>query len=199
MFPVHLVLSFLPSSAGLPQTFNLAHDGQATDIPSTCSSCKWSQVTQYYGAHGNMKTEVSLGSHYAETQRSCDMMTLSPWSASHWFCDFWRSKSQVSKDVKLYNKMSMWVHCDKRVPHKTVGTIWGNIWQIIYLWRKVVCFVLFVLMRSTKLGCFRSHSWSLWKALEEEGCMGLVSWRLDLRCKSSWILNDFFNENEIKS
>jgi hypothetical protein len=29
--------------------------------------------------------------------------------------------------------------------------------------------------------------------------MGLVSWRLDLRCKSSWILNDFFNENEIKS
>ncbi len=61
------------------------------------------------------------------------------------------------------------------------------------------CFVLFVPMRSTKLGCFRSHSWSLWKALEEEGCMGLVSWRLDLQCKSSWILNDFFTGNEIKS
>ncbi len=27
----------------------------------------------------------------------------------------------------------------------------------------------FVLMRSTKPGCFRSHSWFLWKALEEEG------------------------------
>jgi len=36
-------------------------------------------------------------------------------------------------------------------------------------------FVLFciVIMRSTKLGCFRSSSWCLWKALEE-GCMGLV-------------------------
>jgi hypothetical protein len=29
--------------------------------------------------------------------------------------------------------------------------------------------------------------------------MGLVSWHLDLLCTSSWILNDFFTENEIKS
>jgi len=28
-------------------------------------------------------------------------------------------------------------------------------------------------MRSTELGWFRSCSWSLWKALEEEGCIGL--------------------------
>jgi hypothetical protein len=35
-----------------------------------------------------------------------------------------------------------------------------------------VCFVLFVLMRSTEPGCFRSHSWSRWKALVEEGCIG---------------------------
>jgi hypothetical protein len=53
----------------------------------------------------------------------------------------------------------------------------------------------FVVMRSTELGCFRLCSWCLWKALNEEGCMGLVPWRLDLRCKSSWILNDFFIEN----
>jgi len=32
----------------------------------------------------------------------------------------------------------------------------------------------FVVMRSTKLGCFRSCSWCLWKALDEEGYMGLV-------------------------
>jgi hypothetical protein len=37
-------------------------------------------------------------------------------------------------------------------------------------------FVLFVPMRSTEPGCFRSCSWYLWKALEEEGCIGLVSW-----------------------
>jgi hypothetical protein len=57
-------------------------------------------------------------------------------------------------------------------------------------------FVLFcfVPIRSTELGCFRSLSWSIWKALQEEGCIVLVSWRLDLRCRSSWILNDFFTE-----
>jgi hypothetical protein len=30
-------------------------------------------------------------------------------------------------------------------------------------------------MRSIELGCFSSHSWSLWKALKEEGGIGLVS------------------------
>jgi hypothetical protein len=35
-------------------------------------------------------------------------------------------------------------------------------------------FVLFVLMRSTESGCFRLCSWCLSKALDEEGCMGLV-------------------------
>ncbi len=34
----------------------------------------------------------------------------------------------------------------------------------------------FVVMRSTKPGCFRSCSWCLWKALDEEGwCMGFGS------------------------
>ncbi len=53
----------------------------------------------------------------------------------------------------------------------------------------------FVVMRSTEPGCFRSCSWCLWKALNGEGCMGLVPWRLDLLCKTSWIMNDFFTEN----
>ncbi len=53
----------------------------------------------------------------------------------------------------------------------------------------------FVGTRSTKLGCFRSCSWCLCKALDDEGCMGLVPWCLDLRWKSSWTLNDFFTEN----
>jgi len=56
-------------------------------------------------------------------------------------------------------------------------------------------FVLFLLMRSTEPGCFRSCSWFLWKVFEEEGCIGLVSWCLDFQCRSSWILNDFFTEN----
>jgi hypothetical protein len=32
----------------------------------------------------------------------------------------------------------------------------------------------FVVMKSTKLGCFRSCSWCLWKTLNDEGCVGLV-------------------------
>jgi hypothetical protein len=72
-------------------------------------------------------------------------------------------------------------------------------WLSINEGRLFVCLVLFVLMRPTEPGCFTSRSWSLWKALEEEGCMGLVPWRFDLQCKSSWILNDFFTENQIKS
>jgi hypothetical protein len=42
----------------------------------------------------------------------------------------------------------------------------------IYLWSKVVSLFGFVLMRSTEPGCFRSCSWSLWKALDEARCMG---------------------------
>jgi hypothetical protein len=45
----------------------------------------------------------------------------------------------------------------------------------IYEGRLFVCFVLFVLMRSIQPGCFRLGPWSLWKALDEEGCIGLVS------------------------
>jgi hypothetical protein len=45
---------------------------------------------------------------------------------------------------------------------------------IIYEGRLFVCFVLFMLIKSIELGCLRSHSWSVWKALDEEGCMGLV-------------------------
>jgi len=56
----------------------------------------------------------------------------------------------------------------------------------IYEARKFVCLFCFVLMRSTELGCFKRCSWYLWKALEEEeeGCIDLVSWCLDLQCRS---------------
>ncbi len=36
---------------------------------------------------------------------------------------------------------------------------------LVYLWRKVVCFVV---MRSTETRCFRSCSWCLWKVFDEE-------------------------------
>ncbi len=72
---------------------------------------------------------------------------------------------------------------------------------MIYLWRKVVCFVLFcfLVMRSTKPGCFRLCSWYLWKALDEEGCMGLVPWCLVLAVQKfliiEWLLHWKFNSN----
>ncbi len=68
--------------------------------------------------------------------------------------------------------------------------------RVRYLSMKEGRLFCFVVMRSTALGCFKSFSWCLWKALDKGlGCMGLVPWRLDLQCKSSWILNDFFTKN----
>jgi hypothetical protein len=96
---------------------------------------------------------------------------------SKWFSETWSNFDDLKTN---------YLHIVKRFTPKKLG---------IYLWSKVVCLFCFVLMRSTELGCFRSASWCLWKALYEEGCMGLVPWRLDLQCKSSWILNDFFTEN----
>jgi len=41
-------------------------------------------------------------------------------------------------------------------------------------------FVLFVLMRSTVRGCFKSCSWSIQKALQEKGWHGLGSMTIGL-------------------
>jgi len=76
----------------------------------------------------------------------------------------------------------------------------------IYLWRKegsLFCFVFCLYqMRSTEPWCFSLDLiLGLFGKLSREGgggCMGLVSWHLDLHYKSSWILNDFFIENQIK-
>ncbi len=38
----------------------------------------------------------------------------------------------------------------------------------------------FVVMRFTKLGCFRSCSWCLWKAFDKEGIHGHGSMRFEL-------------------
>jgi len=85
----------------------------------------------------------------------------------------------------------------------------------IYLWRNIVCFVLFcfVLMRSTEPGCFRScllgvfgklwtrsGAWWAWfRAAWICRAKVLEYWMIFSlkikRCKSSWILNDFFTEN----
>ncbi len=55
--------------------------------------------------------------------------------------------------------------------------------QLVHL--SMFCFVLFCLYDIYQPGCFKLCSWCLWN---KEGCMGLVSWHLDLGCKSSWIL-----------
>jgi hypothetical protein len=69
----------------------------------------------------------------------------------------------------------------------TLGTIENKKTLYIYIIYEerlfvLFCFVLFVLMISIEPGCLRLRSWSLWKALDEEGCMGLVP---PLWCKNS--------------
>ncbi len=67
---------------------------------------------------------------------------------------------------------------------------------LTYLSMKEGSLFCFVVMRSTEPECFKSCSWCFWKALhEEERCMGLVPWSLDLWCKSSWILKWFLHWN----
>jgi hypothetical protein len=65
-----------------------------------------------------------------------------------------------------------------------VSNIFVNIPSLIKIVRKGICCNLsmkegslfcFVDIRFTEPGCFRSCSWCLWKALNEEGWMGLVS------------------------
>ncbi len=46
-----------------------------------------------------------------------------------------------------------------------------------------LCLFCFVVMTFIGLGCFRSCSWCLWKALKKEGWMGLIPQHLDLQCK----------------
>ncbi len=85
-----------------------------------------------------------------------------------------------------------------RKPFCGIGCL--GVQALMYLWRKVVCLFLFFSCLwdppnwdALDCGCFRLCSWSLWKALNEQGCIGLVPWCLDVWCKSSWILNDFFH------
>jgi hypothetical protein len=66
-------------------------------------------------------------------------------------------------------------------------------WDKASLWYRVACLILdcFVVMRSTELGCFRSCFWSLWKALDEEECMGFWFhdvWTCDAKVLEYWII-----------
>jgi hypothetical protein len=51
--------------------------------------------------------------------------------------------------------------------------------------------IIFFIDKFPKSKHFILHFWYLWKAFDEKGCTSLVSWHLDLQCRSSWILNDF--------
>jgi hypothetical protein len=69
-----------------------------------------------------------------------------------------------------------------------VCNIMYNQSNAISLWTKVLCFVV---MRSTKLGCFRLCSGCLWKALNEEGCIGLVHdvWTCRAKVLEYWMIS----------
>ncbi len=69
--------------------------------------------------------------------------------------------------------------------------------EAIYLWRKVVCFVLFCFVCTYETHQTRMLQIMFLVSLESSqggGCMGLVSWHLDLRCIISCKLNNFFTK-----
>ncbi len=53
--------------------------------------------------------------------------------------------------------------------------IGGTIYTNCHLSMKEGSLFCFVVMRSTEPGCFRSCSWCLWQALDEDGCIGFGS------------------------
>jgi hypothetical protein len=60
----------------------------------------------------------------------------------------------------------------------------------IYPWRKVVwLFCLFVPIRSTELGGFRSHSWSLWKALKGASAWFHGVWTCSAKVLEYWMIS----------
>jgi hypothetical protein len=61
------------------------------------------------------------------------------------------------------------------------------------LWCLVFVSCSFVVMRSTKPGCLRSHSWCLWKALDKEGCMGFGSMTFGLVVQKFLNIEWFFH------
>jgi hypothetical protein len=70
----------------------------------------------------------------------------------------------------------------------------------VYLWSKVVLFLFYfitshhITLRSPKLQCFMSHSYYLWKALNERGALTWFGIVLELCYGSYWLLNHFLNE-----
>jgi hypothetical protein len=106
---------------------------------------------------------------------------------------FWYIVSFISQ-ISLFSSKLFSLYSKSNV---SISFLWIWFCRSINLSMEEGSLFCFVVMRSTEPGCFRSWSWSLWKALDEEGCMGLVPWRLDLWCKSSWIWNDFFTEKKL--
>jgi hypothetical protein len=56
-------------------------------------------------------------------------------------------------------------------------------------------FVLFCTIETHRTGMLQIMFLVSMESSQGEGCMGLVSWHLDLLCRSSPLLNDFFTEN----
>jgi hypothetical protein len=75
-----------------------------------------------------------------------------------------QSTCGMTKDVKVVNLIS--TSCNLSMKE-------GSLFVCLF-----VCFVLFVLLRSIELGCIKSGSWSVWKALDEE--RGAWAWFHDI-------------------
>jgi hypothetical protein len=96
------------------------------------------------------------------------------------------SKSKLASSVQIGNVL--WS------PQKTRGVAYCGLG--IYLWSKVVCLFCFVCTDEIHwTGMLQIAFLVSLQSSRGEGCLSLVSWCLDLQCRSSWILNDFFTEN----
>ncbi len=102
-----------------------------------------------------------------------------------------QNHSITVKVSKIYITLCMSNNGDVHTIESVPLSFWWQAIQAIYLQRKVVCFVLFCSYKIHRIGVLQMMFLMSLESSQQGGCMGLVPWRLDLRCKSSWILNDF--------
>jgi hypothetical protein len=79
---------------------------------------------------------------------------------------------RVFKGIHIGYKESykIWTHLKEHI----FEFLYNHVLCHICLWSNVVCFVLFVMLRSPKPQCFMPCSWCLQKNLDEKGCIDLV-------------------------
>ncbi len=135
---------------------------------------------------------------YIQSNKGFCMEHIHAFKASMWACDYsWKYDDSVIVDVMFFISFLPSISQDFNVDSKSKSNkdTWFNIleeWHVlhIYLWSKVVCFVLSH-WDLPNHGCFMLHSWYLKKALvrvHPSSNLFEITWSYDVKIMDCWII-----------